>query len=203
MKLYYKSGACSLSPHIVLHELGGTFETEAVDLAAKTTASGGDFWKVNPKGAVPALVLEDGTLITEGAVIVQYLADLSPEKALAPRSGTLERVRLQEHLNYIAADYHKAFSPLFQGTSDDTKAWARERVNKALTHFESLFGDGRAYLMGKAFSVADAYLFTVTNWTKFVGVSLEPYPQVSAFMARMAARPGVQAALKAEGLLVA
>jgi glutathione S-transferase len=203
MKLYYKSGACSLSPHIVLHELGGSFETEAVDTKTKVMASGGDFWKVNPKGYVPALVLDDGALLTEGAVIVQYLADSKPDAGLAPKNGTIERLRLQEHLNHIASEFHKSFTPLFSPVSDDTKAWAKERVNKALTYYESLFADGRDYLMGKTFSVADAYLFTVTNWTNFVGVSLSPYPKVSAFMARMAARPGVQAALKAEGLLKA
>lgn len=201
MKLYYKSGACSLSPHIVLHEIGKGFDTEAVDTKTKVMASGGDFWKVNPKGYVPALLLDDGNLVTEGAVIVQYLADQNPDKGLAPKNGTLERVRLQEHLNHIAAEFHKSFTPLFQPTSDDTKAWAKERVNKALAHYESLFADGREYLMGKDFSVADAYLFTVTNWGQFVGVPLDPYPKVQAFMTRMAARPAVQAALKAEGLL--
>lgn len=203
MKLYFKSGACSLSPHIVLHELGDAFQSEAVDTKTKVTASGADFWKINPKGYVPALTLADGALITEGAVIVQYLADQKPEKGLIPKAGTLERVRVQEHLNHIAAEYHKSFTPLFSPVSDDTKAWARERVNKALAYYEALFADGRDYLMGKSFSVADAYLFTVTNWTNFVGIPLEPYPKVQAFMARMAARPAVQAALKAEGLLAA
>lgn len=204
MKLFYKSGACSLSPHIVLNEIGKPFETEAVDTKTKVMASGGDFFKVNPKGYVPALLLDDGNLITEGAVIVQYLADQSPEKGLAPKNGTLERVRLQEHLNHIAAEYHKSYTPLFTpGASEELKAFGVGRVEKALKHYEDLFSDGRAYLMGDAFSVADAYLFTVTNWTKFVGISLEPYPHVSAFMARMAARPAVQAALKAEGLLKA
>lgn len=167
-------------------------------------ASGGDFFKVNPKGYVPALLLDDGNLITEGAVIVQYLADQSPEKGLAPKNGTLERVRLQEHLNHISAEFHKSFTPLFTpGASDDVKAFGRGRVERALNHYESVFADGRAYLMGEAFSVADAYLFTVANWGQFVGISLDPYPKVAAFMARMAARPAVQAALKAEGLLKA
>jgi glutathione S-transferase len=204
MKLFYKSGACSLSPHIVLHELGGAFTTEAVDTKTKVMASGGDFFKVNPKGYVPALLLDDGNLITEGAVIVQYLADQAPEKGLAPKNGTLARVRLQEHLNHIAAELHKAFTPLFTpGASDDVKAFGKARVEKALKHYEGLFADGRAYLMGESFSVADAYLFTVANWCNFVGIALADYPQLSAFMARMAARPAVQAALKAEGLLKA
>lgn len=204
MKLFYKSGACSLSPHIVLHEIGGTFATEAVDTKTKVMASGGDFRAVNPKGYVPALLLEDGNLITEGAVIVQYLADQNPQANLAPRNGTLERVRLQEHLNHIAAELHKSFTPLFYpDSSEDMKAFAKGRVARALAHYESLFADGRSYLTGESFCVADAYLFTVTNWCNMVGIALADYPKLSAFMARMAARPAVQAALKAEGLLKA
>ena len=201
MKLYYKTGACSLSPHIVLHELGAPFEIEAVDTATKVTASGADFWKINPKGYVPALILDDGTLLTEGPVIVQYLADLHPEKDVAPKNGTKARLTLQEQLNHLTSEYHKSFNALFGPTSDEVKAWGRARVEKALTYYENLFSDGRAYLMGDKFSVADAYLFTVTNWCKFVGVKVEDYPKMAAFMARMKERPAVQAALRAEGLL--
>lgn len=201
MKLYYSPGACSLSPHIILHESGSDFEIEQVDLATKKTASGADFMRINPKGAVPALLLDNGEILTEGAAIVQYVADRKPETGLVPEAGTFERVRVQEHLNYLASEYHKAFSPLFSpNTSDSEKQAAKANVGRKLDYFEKLFSDGRAYLLGDRFSVADAYLFVVTSWTKFKEIDLAGHPHLTAFMARMGGREKVQAALKAEGL---
>ena len=202
MKLYYSPGACSLSPHIVMREAGMAFDMERVDLASHQTETGADFTQINPKGYVPALRLDDGQVLTEGAAIVQYIADLHPEAGLAPKPGTLERTRLHEYLNYIAAEYHKAFVPLF--TSDATeaaKAAAVNNVGRRLDYFEKIFSDGRAYLMGDKFSVADAYLFVVSNWTKPTGISLDKWPNVTAFVARVAGRGKVQDALRAEGLI--
>ena len=200
MKLFYKSGACSLSPHIVLEELGLPHETEAVDLKAKKTASGGDFLAINPKGYVPALQLDDGTVLTEGPAIVQYLADLKPEKKLAPANGSVARYRLQSWLTFIGTELHKQFSPLFNPAApDDWKAVCRGNIERRLAWVNEQLA-GKDYLMGPDFSVADAYLFTVVNWTRVVKIDISAHANVTAFMARVAARPGVQAALKAEGL---
>ena len=202
MKLYYSPGACSLSPHIVLCEVGMNFETERVDLASHLTETGADFWQVNPKGYVPALVLDDGHVLTEGAAIVQYIAGLHPEAGLAPKLGTLEYTRLQEYLNYIAAEYHKAFVPLFSpDASESTKAAAVTNVKQRLDYFEKVFSNGRRYLLGDAFSVADAYLFVVSCWTKPTGIGLDQWPNVEAFVARVASRDKVREAMGAEGLL--
>ena len=202
MKLYYSPGACSLSPHIVMREAGMAFDMERVDLANHQTETGTDFTQINPKGYVPALRLDDGQVLTEGATIVQYIADLHPEAALAPKPGTLERTRLQEYLNFIATEYHKAFSPLFSSdVSEAAKATAIGNVERGLDYFEKLFADGRAYLMGDKFSVADAYLFVVTNWTKMTGIGLAKWPHVAAFVTRVAGRGKVQDALRAEGLI--
>jgi glutathione S-transferase len=204
MKLYYAPGACSLSPHISLREAGVPFDLERVDLASRKTASGEDFSKINPKGYVPALRLDDGEVLTEGAAMVQFIADRSPAAGLAPANGTLERVRLQEHLNFIASELHKAFSPLFTpSTSAEAKQAAMASVARRLDYFERHLGDGRAYLLGERFSVADAYLFTVANWTGPTGIGLDKWPNVAAFVARVAARPSVQAAMRAEGLIAA
>ena len=203
MKLYYKAGACSLSPHIVLHEAGLAFELERVDLASKKTGSGGDYFGVNPKGYVPALALDDGQLLTEGPAIVQYLADLVPEKRLAPPAGTMERVRLQEWLNFIATELHKGFSPLYNPRApEEWKGVARELLAKRIALVAERLA-GRDYLMGDAFTVADAYLFTVLNWAAFAKVDLSPWPVLGAYQARVAARPAVRAALLAEGLIKA
>ena len=202
MKLYYSPGACSLSPHIVMREAGMAFDMERVDLSSHQTETGADFTQINPKGYVPALRLDDGQVLTEGAAIVQYIADLHPEAALAPKPGTLERTRLQEYLNYIAAEYHKAFAPLFSSDATEAaKAAAVNNVGRRLDYFEKIFSDGRAYLMGDKFSVADAYLFVVSNWTKPTGISLDKWPNVTAFVARVAGRGKVQDALRAEGLI--
>lgn len=202
MKLYYSPGACSLSPHIVLREAGMDFEIERVDLASHLTETGADFMQINPKGYVPALRLDDGQVLTEGAAIVQFIADLHPASALAPKPGTMERTRLQEYLNFIATEYHKAFGPFFSpDTSEATKAAAATNVAHRLDHFERIFADGRSYLLGDAFSVADAYLFVVSTWTKPTGIGLEKWPNVSGFVTRVAGREKVQEAMRAEGLL--
>ncbi len=203
MKLYHKAGACSLSPHIVLREAGLDFELERVDLASKKTGSGGDYFGVNPKGYVPALALDDGQLLTEGPAIVQYLADLVPEKRLAPPAGTMERVRLQDWLNFIATELHKGFSPLYNPRApEEWKSVARELLAKRIALVAERL-TGRDYLMGDAFTVADAYLFTVLNWAAFAKVDLSPWPVLGAYQARVAARPAVRAALLAEGLIKA
>ena len=203
MKLYYKSGACSLSPHIVLREAGLSFDLESVDLATKKTDSGGDYLSFNPKGYVPALLLDDGQLLTEGPAIVQYIADLVPEKMLAPAAGSMERYRLMETLNFISSEMHKGFGALFNPKSpEEWKVVVKELLGKRIALIAEQL-QGRDYLMGAAFSVADAYLFTVLNWAGFVKLDLSPWPVIATYMARVAARPAVQAALKAEGLLKA
>lgn len=202
MKLYYSPGACSLSPHIVLREAGMDFEIERVDHASHLTETGADFMQINPKGYVPALRLDDGQVLTEGAAIVQFIADLHPASALAPKPGTMERTRLQEHLNFIATEYHKAFGPFFSpDATEAAKTAAATNVAHRLDHFERFFADGRSYLLGDAFSVADAYLFVVSTWTKPTGIGLEKWPNVSSFVARIAGREKVQEAMCAEGLL--
>jgi glutathione S-transferase len=200
MKLYFTPGACSMSPHIVAQELGIPVTLVKVDLAAKKTASGDDFWHINPKGYVPALELDSGELLTEGTAIVQFLADQKPERKLAPPNGTLERYRVQEMLGYINSELHKTFSPLFAPTTTpelrkDREAYLRKRYK--------LIDDrlaGRNYLFGDQFTVADAYLFTVTNWAGFVKLDLSEFANLTAFQARVAARPAVQQALVDEGL---
>lgn len=201
MKLYYKPGACSLASHIALRESGSDFALERVDTEKKTTEQDADFLAINPKGYVPALALDDGTVLTEGAAILQFIADRNPASGLAPQSGGLERVRLQEHLNYVASELHKAFGPLFTpGVSESEKTRAKAKVAEKLDYIETLLADGRNFLLGGDFSVADAYLFVVTNWTGPTGISTEAWPRVTAFQQRVAARVAVQEALKAEGL---
>ncbi|HTO31036.1 MAG TPA: glutathione transferase GstA [Pararhizobium sp.] len=204
MKLYYVPGACSLSPHISLREAGADFAIEKIDISTHRTESGEDFRAINPKARVPALVLEDGEVVTEGAAIVQYIADRFPAAGLAPDNGTLARTRLQEHLNFIASELHKSFAPLFNPTaSDEAKTTAKTLVADKLDHVESLLSDSRAYLLGSQFSVADAYLFTVTNWTGPTGIGLDRWPHLAAYAKRIGERPAVQAAMQAEGLVAA
>jgi glutathione S-transferase len=201
MKLYFAPGACSLSPHIVLQESGAKFDTEQVDLKAKTTKSGADYRAVNPKGAVPALQLDDGQVLTEGSAIVQYIADKNPGAKLAPAAGSIERYRLQEWLNYVASEVHKGFSPLFNPkTPDEYKAMVKDML---AARFDFLTGalKGKSYLLGEAFSVADAYLFTILNWTFPTKIDLGKWPVLKAYYDRIAARPAVQAVMKAEGLI--
>jgi len=202
MKLYFAPGACSLSPHIVLHEAGLAAETEKVDLATKKTASGADYTKVNPNGYVPALQLDDGSVLTEGPAIVQYLADRAPTAKLAPANGSNERYHLQERLNFISTEIHKSFSPLFRPTTvAEAKQAALDNLNRRYDFVEKLLAD-RQYLMGADFTVADAYLFTVTNWGRPLKLDLlSSRPNLKSYMERIGGRPAVQSALKAEGLI--
>lgn len=200
MKLYYSSGACSLSPHIVALEAGIDLPLEKVDGKAKRTETGADFWQINPKGYVPALALDNGELLTEGPAIVQYLADLKPESGLAPANGTLARYRLQEMLGYINSELHKTYSPLFKPeTPAEVRQERKEYLRKRYTLLEGVLAK-QPWLLGEHFTVADAYLFTVTNWAKAVELDLSGFPALLAFQKRVAARPAVQAALEAEGL---
>ena len=200
-KLYYSPGACSLSPHIALREAGISFELEQVNLKEKKTKSGEDYSKINPKGYVPALKLDDGYLLTEGPAIVQWIADQKPGAHLAPANGTAERYKLQEWLTYIGTEIHKNFSPLFNpATPEETKTTVRGYLAKRFAYVDEKL-EGKDYLTGSQFTVADGYLFTVTNWANFVQFDLKDYPNLRAFQARVAARPKVQEALKAEGLL--
>lgn len=200
MKLYYSPGACSLSPHIVLVESGLDFNLERVDLGAKKTEHGADYLAINAKGYVPALELEDGQLLTEGPAIVQYIADLAPQKALAPPAGTLARYRLQEWLNFVSTELHKGFSGLFNKRApEEWKAIARETLASRFD-FVARQLDGKPYLMDAGFSVADAYLFTIMRWAQPMAVTLSPWPVLGAYMERTAARPAVKSALAAEGL---
>jgi glutathione S-transferase len=201
MKLYFSPGACSLAPHIVLQEAGLDFSLERVDIRARRTAAGADFLAINPKGYVPALALKDGTVLTEGPAIVQFVADLAPERQLVPANGTLERYQLIEWLNFISTELHKGFSPLFRPAStDDVKDAARAALQNRLGWVAERLA-GRDYLMGSQFTVADAYLFTVLSWAGHVGFDLAPWPLLTAYSQRVAARPAVQQALRAEGLI--
>lgn len=201
MKLFLKEGACSLASHIALEEAGLRYDTESVDLRTKVLASGGDFTKINPKGYVPALLLDDGELLTEGPAILQYVADQAPAKALAPAHGTLARYQLQSWLTFIGTELHKSFSPFFNpAAGDDWKAAARSNLERRLAFVNEQLG-GQPFLLGRAFSVADAYLFTVLNWAGFIQMDLAAWPALVAFQQRIGARPAVQAVLKAEGLL--
>ena len=201
MKLYFGPGACSLSPHIALREAGLPFTAIKVNSRTKETDGGGDFRTINPKGYVPALGLADGSVLTEGPAIVQYIADRVPEKKLAPAAGTMERYRLMEWLNFISTEIHKSFSPLFNpATPEDYKPLVKERLLGRLKWVDQQL-EGKAYLMGDTFTVADAYLFVVNSWGGYVGVDTTGLANLSAFQKRVAARPAVQEALKAEGLL--
>jgi glutathione S-transferase len=201
MKLYYSPGACSLSPHIVLTEAGLPYSAEKVDLKTKKTEKGADFLAINSKGAVPTLQLDDGRILTEGAVIVQYLADQKPEAGLAPRAGTFERYQLAEILNYTASEVHKGFSPLFNpAISADAKSAALANLHKKFDWLTGRLGS-QHYLLGDTFTVADAYLFTVLSWAPRLGIDLSKWPVLAAFVARVGQRPKVQETLKAEGLL--
>jgi len=201
MKLYFSPGACSLSPHIALLEAGLDFTLERVDVRAKQTAGGVDFLTINPKGYVPALELNDGAVLTEGPAIVQFIADLAPDRQLAPANGTLERYRLAEWLNFISTEIHKTFSPLFRPTStEEMKEAARAQLSNRLGWLAGEL-EGRDYLMGSQFTVADAYLFTVLGWANFVQFDLAQWPVFAAYTQRVGARPAVQQALRNEGLL--
>ncbi|HLS84838.1 MAG TPA: glutathione transferase GstA [Burkholderiales bacterium] len=201
MKLYYSPGACSLSPHIVSREAGIPLELKKVNLKEKTVEGGGDYWKVNGRGYVPSLELDNGEILTEGPAIVQYLADQKPESGLAPKLGTFERYRLQEWLNFITAEIHKGFSPLFKpNTPDEYKRISKENLATRFDWIERQL-EGRQYVMGERFTVADAYLFVVLSWTQPMQMDLSKWPNIRAYLERVRARPAVQEALKAEGLI--
>ncbi|MGO1121161.1 glutathione transferase GstA [Rhodovibrionaceae bacterium A322] len=203
MKLYYIPGACSLASHITLNELGAEFDLVQVNAEEKRTANGEDFLEINPNGYVPALIDDEGDVFTESAAVLQYLADLKPAEQLAPAAGSRERVRLQQYLNYISSELHKAFGPFFSGQdlSDDAKDAAVKNVSAKLGYLESLLADGRHFLLGDRFSVADAYAFVVSSWAVPTGIGLSRWPMVAAFVERVAARPQVVKAMRAEGLL--
>lgn len=201
MKLYYSPGVCSLSPHIALHEAGLQFEAVMASTKTHQLADGTDYYTINPLGYVPLLELDDGTRLTEGPAIVQYIADQAPEKNLAPANGTLARYQLQSWLTFIGTEIHKGFSPLFYPTTpEEYKTTVKEKL---LSRFQWLDGQlaGKEYLMGDTFTVADGYLFTVSNWTARVGPDISGLPNLAAYRARVGARPAVQAAMRAEGLI--
>jgi glutathione S-transferase len=201
MKLYYSPGACSLASHIALYETGLPFEIDKFNVSTKTTASGEDFLKINPKGYVPTIKLNDGNILTEGAAILQYIADQNPDSGLAPKAGTIERYRLQEWLTYIGTEIHKSFSPLFnKDAAVEVKSYARDLLAKRLGYVESQLATN-PYLMGNSFTVADAYMFVVLNWSNHVGFDLAQFPGIQEYLARIVVRPSVQAAMKAEGLI--
>ena len=201
MQLYFSPGACSLASHITLREAGLPLDLKRTDTKTKKVEDGSDYFAVNSKGSVPALRLDDGQVLTEGPVILQYLADLKPETQLAPKAGTLARARLQEWLNYITSEVHKSFSPLFNpAASDEVKGFMRAVIEKRFDWLDKQL-TGKQYLTGDQFTIADAYLFVVANWSNFVGIDLTKWPALKAFQDRVYARPAVQAALAAEGLL--
>ncbi len=201
MKLYYSPGACSLSPHIVLRESGLKFDTVLASTKSHKLQDGTDYYTINPKGYVPLLELDDGQRLSEGPAIVQYIADQVPASGLAPAAGTMARYRLMEWLNFISTELHKSFTPLFTpGMPDEAKAIYRERLLGRFKYLDQQL-EGKSYLMGDGFTVADAYLFTVSSWCKHVGVDISGLPTLGAYIGRVAARPAVQAALRAEGLI--
>ncbi|WP_299829862.1 glutathione transferase GstA [uncultured Roseobacter sp.] len=203
MKLYYKPGACSLASHIILNELQIPFDLDKTDTDTNKTEAGDDFLKISPNGYVPALITDEGDIITENPAVLQYLADQSPDAGLAPPNGTLARTRLQETLNFISSELHKSFSPFFTGRELDSDARKRVEagVGRRAAHIEQRLADGRPFLLGDTFTVADAYAFVVLNWAGFVGLSLDAHPKTQAYVARIAARPASIKAMIAEGLM--
>ena len=201
MKLFYAPGACSLSPHIVAHEAGIELRLQKVDLNTKAVAAAGDFWAINPKGYVPALELNNGELLTEGATIAQYLADRKPETGLAPPAGTLERYRLQETLDYLNSEIHRTYTTFFiPNLPQEVRTEREQYLLRRYAPIDQKL-ERRQYLFGDKFTVADAYLFTVTSWAGFSKVDLSKFANLTKFQERVAARPAVRAAMKAEGLI--
>ena len=201
MKLYYSPGACSLAPHIVLRETGMKFEIEKVDLKDKRTSTGADYMRINPKGYVPALELDNGNVLTEVGVIIQYLADQAPELALVPKAGTMERYHEMEWIGFISTEIHKTFGPLWKpNTPEETR---QNQKDLLATRLDYLAGQlkGKQYLMGENFTVADAYLYTVLNWAGMLKFDLAPWPILETFMARIATRAAVVETLRVEGLI--
>ena len=200
MKLYYAPGACSLASHIALQETGLPFEIDKLDFATRKTAGGEDFTQINPKGYVPTLRLDDGSILTEGPAILQYVADRKPEARLAPAAGTMERYRLQEWLTFIGTELHKSFGPLFRNPPPEAREQAAAQLTKRFGYVNTFLAD-KEYLVGGHFSVADIYLFVVCGWCPHVGYDLSPFPNVQKLIARVGARPAAQKAMKDEGLI--
>lgn len=201
MKLYYTPGACSMAPHIALREAGLSFDLEKVDLMGKKTETGAEFTTINPKGYVPALQLDNGQVLTEVGVLLQYIADQKPASGLAPAAGTLERYRLMETLNFIATELHKSFGPLFNPAStDDAKKAAIDMIGKRFGYLDQQLA-GKQYLLGDTFTVADCYFGTVLGWCQYAKLDLSPWPAIGAYAGRVMSRPAVLETLKAEGLM--
>jgi glutathione S-transferase len=201
MKLFYGRGTCSLASHIVLHEIGGKFEVEQVDLKAKQTAGGADYTKINPKGYVPALQLDNGEVLTENVAILTFLSEVNPQAGLAPTGGSESKYRLLEWLGYISSEIHKTYSPLFAPTTPDAyKATLQDKLKLRIGYVDAHLAN-RQYLFGDRFSAADAYLFVVLSWSPSRNVDLSSFANVQAFQQRMSQRPAVQAAMRTEGLL--
>jgi glutathione S-transferase len=201
MQLYFSPGACSLASHITAREAGLPVDLKRADTKTKKLEDGSDYLVINSKGAVPALKLDNGQVLTEGVAIMQYLADQKPDSGLAPKNGTLERYRVQEWLNYITSEVHKSFSPLWTPTNDQVvKDYALTNLKKKFDWLNAQLA-GKSYLTGDTFTVADAYLFTVVSWSSPLGIDLTPWPALKEFQARVAARPKVQEAMVAEGLI--
>jgi glutathione S-transferase len=200
MQLYISPGACSLASHITAREAGLPLSLVKADVKTKKLEDGSDFLAINSKGAVPALKLDNGQVLTEGVAIMQYLADQKPESGLAPKNGTIDRYRLQEWLNYLTSELHKTFSPLWNPTNEQAvKDYALTNLKKKFDWLSAQLA-GKKYLMGDTFTIADAYMYTLLNWTNFLSIDLAPWPALKEFQARVAARPKVQEALEAEGL---
>lgn len=201
MQLYWFPGSCSLAPHIMLHEIGATFDRMKVDLFTKEMDNGESYLSINPRGALPALRLDDGEILTEAAVLLQYIADLKPDEGLIAPAGTLDRYRQQEWLNYLASDIHKSFSLLITPvTPADFKATILGQLSSHFARIDAHLQTGD-YLHGGRFSIADIYLFVILGWSGYAGVDLSAWPALSQYRDRIAARPAVQAAMKAEGLI--
>jgi len=200
MKLYYSPGACSMSQHIVLHETGAKFDIVKVDLGTHKTETGEDYYAINPKGAVPALMLDNGEVLTENVAIAQYVGDHAKESHIMPKAGTMERYREVEWLNWVSAEFHKPMGSLF-GKDMAAKAGdlIKANVEKKLAYLDQHLAK-HEYLVGNHFTAADAYAFTILGWAGHVGVDLSAHKNVGAYMGRVAQRPAVQATLKAEGL---
>ncbi|MEM9332596.1 MAG: glutathione transferase GstA [Pseudomonadota bacterium] len=202
MKLFYVPGACSLASHIMLHEVGETFEIEKVDTVVGKTETGLDYSNINPNGYVPSLAINGEEYLAEGVAILQYIADTHPDRAFSPKVGTIERARLQQFLNFASAELHKAWGPLFSANSTKEQLdAARANVSSKLAYLESVLADEREYLVADQFSVADAYTFVLANWANFKAIELSAWPYLADYVTRLAARPSIQEAMRAEGLI--
>ena len=203
MKLFYKPGACSMAAHIILNETGTDFDLVKVDTDAGKTEAGDDYTLINPRGYVPAVQMDDNTVVTENAAVLQLLADKFPSLELAPAAGSMDRIRVQEQLSFLSSELHKAFSPFFSGTelAGTDKDVALDKLSRTIGQFEAMLSDNQKYLVGAKFSIADAYAFVILNWTNFIGVSLDRWAKTKAFVERIGSRPATQKALRAEGLV--